>query len=241
MVDPYSQYQEYAHYAKDYGLIGEVEYAAMLACLPDCLAAINNCSQSSLEGLDECILATDICELCEVEPVIITTGINPYDIREQCTYKPLCYNFTDIDLFYNLNTTIKGLNATKSKWKECSRGVEYQLTFTGDWMLNYAVDIPEMLENNVSALIYHGEYDYICNWYGGYKWVKDLKWDGQDGWNKAENKSWIVNGKIAGYSQSYQTLTFLKVKNAGHMVPMNQPLNALAMIKQFTVGNGWEK
>ena len=76
LVDPYSQYQEYARYAKDYGLIGEVEYAAMLACLPDCLDAINNCSQT-LDGLDECILATDICELCEVEPVIISTGINP--------------------------------------------------------------------------------------------------------------------------------------------------------------------
>ena len=184
LVDPYMQYQEYAPYALDYGLIGNIEYEAMIRCLPQCLDAINNCSQSSLEGLDDCILATDICELCEVEPVIITTGINPYDIRELCTYKPLCYNFTDIDMFYNLNSTIQGLNATKSKWKECSRGVEYQLTLAGDWMLNYAVDIPEMIENNISALIYHGEYDFICNWYGGYKWVQELQWTGNEEWNK---------------------------------------------------------
>ena len=48
-----------------------------------------------------------------------------------------------------------------------------------------------------------------------------------------------MEDEIVGYSQSYGGLTFLKVKNAGHMVPMDQPLNALAMIEQFTVGDGW--
>ena len=117
--------------------------------------------------------------------------------------------------------------------------MEYELTFAGDWMLNYAVDIPAMIEANVSALIYHGEYDYICNWYGGYKWVQQLDWTGNAQWNKAENVSWSVDGEIAGYSQSFGGLTFLKVLNAGHMVPMDQPRNALAMIRQFTVGDGW--
>ena len=59
-------------------------------------------------------------------------------------------------MVYNLNTTINGLNATKSKWKECSRGVEHQLALTGDWNV-------EMIANNVNALTYHGEDDFVCN------------------------------------------------------------------------------
>eukprot|EP00483_Globobulimina_turgida_P008856 UN08874 len=152
---------------------------------------------------------------------------------------PLCYNFTDIDLFFNLNSTINGLNAAKNKWEACSNGVGIELILAGDWMLNFAVDIPEMIENNITALIYHGEYDFICNWYGGYKWVKELNWSGNTQWNNAKNITWFVDNKIAGYSQSYAGFTFLKVLNAGHMVPMDQPRSALAMIRQFTVGNGW--
>ena len=96
-----------------------------------------------------------------------------------------------------------------------------------------------MLENGVRVLVYHGEYDYICNWYGGYNWVKNLEWEYNSEWNKAANMSWSVNGEIAGYNITYGGLTFLKVLNAGHLVPMDQPTNAMAMIQQFTIGGGF--
>ena len=96
-----------------------------------------------------------------------------------------------------------------------------------------------MLENGIRVLVYHGEDDFICNWYGGYNWVSQLQWEYSTQWNKAANMSWTVNDEIAGYNITAHGLTFLKVLNAGHMVPMDQPENALAMIQQFTVNGGF--
>jgi serine carboxypeptidase-like clade 4 len=33
-------------------------------------------------------------------------------------------------------------------------------------MRNFEVDIPSLLEDGISVLIYAGEFDFICNWIG---------------------------------------------------------------------------
>lgn len=107
-------------------------------------------------------------------------------------------------------------------------------------MKNFQNDIPPMLDAGIKVLVYAGEYDYIVNWYGCYNWVTNLdSWSDINKWNAASNNSWSINNNIVGYSQSYGGLTFLKVLNAGHMVPMDQPSVALNMINTFTIGNGW--
>lgn len=37
---------------------------------------------------------------------------------------------------------------------------------SGDWIKNYAVGLPALLQDGVKILIYAGEYDLICNWLG---------------------------------------------------------------------------
>jgi len=32
--------------------------------------------------------------------------------------------------------------------------------------LNFANDIPLLLENGYRVLVYVGEYDFVCNWFG---------------------------------------------------------------------------
>jgi len=44
---------------------------------------------------------------------------------------------------------------------------------------------------------------------------------------------WKVNGKAAGALKSHENLHFLRVYDAGHMVPMNQPEAALEMLNTF--------
>ncbi|ETO19853.1 hypothetical protein RFI_17373 [Reticulomyxa filosa] len=106
-------------------------------------------------------------------------------------------------------------------------------------MLDFQQDIPPMLMAGVTALIYHGNEDYIVNWIGGYNWVSNLQWTYQSQWNKAPNVTWTAGGVEAGSYKTYGGLTFLKVLNAGHMVPMDQPYNALQMIQQFTIYGGF--
>lgn len=53
----------------------------------------------------------------------------------------------------------------------------------------------------------------------------------------APYKEWMVNGNSAGQLRSYKNFQFLRVYEAGHMVPMNQPENSLEMLRQF-IGAG---
>jgi carboxypeptidase C (cathepsin A) len=42
-----------------------------------------------------------------------------------------------------------------------------------------------------------------------------------------------VNGEPAGQLRQHKNFKFLRVYDAGHMVPMNQPVAALQMLREF--------
>lgn len=63
-----------------------------------------------------------------------------------------------------------------------------------------------------------------------------MPWSGQNKFVAASNVSFVVDGKEAGIMKNYGPLTFLKVHNAGHMVPMDQPSAALKMLQLWTTG-----
>jgi cathepsin A (carboxypeptidase C) len=64
---------------------------------------------------------------------------------------------------------------------------------------------------------------------GNKAWTLELEWPGKTAFLAAGDHSWVVEGKAAGLARTAQGFTFLQVFEAGHMVPMDQPLNSLAM------------
>jgi carboxypeptidase C (cathepsin A) len=74
---------------------------------------------------------------------------------------------------------------------------------------------------------------------GNLAWTKTLEWSGAEAFNNAVNTTWMPTESNADGAGSYitaQGFTFLKVKNAGHMVPMDQPYNALEMLRSHVNG-----
>lgn len=63
-----------------------------------------------------------------------------------------------------------------------------------------------------------------------------MEWSGREQFLAAPPEEWTVPGADhpAGRAQSYGPLTFLRVYQAGHMVPMDQPESASDMIWRFT-------
>lgn len=105
-----------------------------------------------------------------------------------------------------------------------------------DWGHSFDSVLPEMLEAGVRVMIYAGDKDLICNVLGNRRWVDSLKWSGSEEWGNARNKTWKVDGKSAGLVTEVGPLSFVVVNDAGHMVPMDQPANALDMLKKFVFG-----
>ena len=96
-----------------------------------------------------------------------------------------------------------------------------------------------MLEAGIRVMIYAGEKDFICNALGNLRWVKAMQWSGQDAFNKAKPEPSSWRGRRGGGHRRRRRggqLSFVAVSEAGHMVPMDQPKNALTMIRRFVNG-----
>ena len=61
-------------------------------------------------------------------------------------------------------------------------------------------------------------------------------WPGKTAFNKAALTPFKAGGKPAGELWSASNFTFMRVYDAGHMVPRDQPAAALAMVNAFTQG-----
>ncbi|KAG4959210.1 hypothetical protein JHK87_035843 [Glycine soja] len=64
------------------------------------------------------------------------------------------------------------------------------------------------------------------------RWVHAMEWSGQKEFATSLEVPFVVDGSEAGLLKRYGPLTFLKVHDAGHMVPMDQPKTALEMLKK---------
>lgn len=77
----------------------------------------------------------------------------------------------------------------------------------------------------------------INEWFtGNSRWVHAMPWSGQEEFVLALNVPFLVNGEEAGIMKNHGPLTFIKVHNAGHMVPMDQPEAAQKMLELWTTG-----
>ncbi|CAA6669367.1 unnamed protein product [Spirodela intermedia] len=230
LTNPGIQYRAYPDYALEMGIIKQDEYNRINKIVPVCELATKFCGSSGALG---CLASLFICNSI-FNAILLTAGdINYYDVRKKCEGN-LCYDFSNMDKFLNLKPVRGALGVGERKFVSCSP-VVYEAMLT-DWMKNLEVGIPALIEDNIKLLVYAGEYDLICNWLGNYRWVDSMEWSGQPAFAEARNVSFNVDGKEAGRMKTYGSLTFLKVHDAGHMVPMDQPKAALEMLKRWMKG-----
>ena len=171
------------------------------------------------------------------------TGLNPYDIRIKCAVPPLCYDFSDVTSFLDQPSVQKAIGvdgSPQTQWQSCNMTVNSQ--FSADWMKNYQQFAGDLLGNNTRVLIYAGDVDFICNWLGNQAWTLALEWSGKAAFNAEGMHDW--NGghgaeAPSGQARSSGPFTFLRVYDAGHMVPLDQPEGALDMVNNFIFNGKW--
>jgi len=230
LTDPEIQYQYYPDMAFKPGhapaAVDADTYHEMKDSVAECTSAIHDCQTET----SKCPAAKELCSMKLVVP-IQERGLNVYDMRKQCTQPPLCYTrFGDVSTFLNKESVMLTLGVYK-RWETCN--LEVNSGFSKDWMKNYASNIPDMLQNGYAVLIYAGDVDFICNWMGNKAWTMQMDWPGHDEFTAAKDAKWKVGGEVKGEVRHAQGLNFVRIHNAGHMVPMDQPEAALAMLDQF--------
>ena len=238
LTDPGIQYGAYADFAEAEGLISSGVAALMRAVYPACKSLIEACAGSD----QACVAAVVECQATAFTPILAENpGINVYDVRQNpCPGDhPLCYDFTAMEGYMAREDVRAALGVPEGvNFESCSAGVHAALTT--DWMKNLEVHIPELLDSgDVKVLIYAGDKDLICNWLGNERWTLAMKWGGKAGYNAAPVTPWTPLNPHdgtpvhAGEYREFANLKFLKVYDAGHMVPMDQPGVALQMLDDF--------
>ncbi|KAL4389032.1 hypothetical protein HN51_009879 [Arachis hypogaea] len=230
LTNPGIQYRAYTDYALDNKLITKDDHQAINTLVPPCEKAIRTCAK---EGERACVSARGKCERIFDSILSVTGNINYYDIRKKC-YGEMCYDFSDMERFFRQRKVREALGVGNLEFVSCSRRVYDAMN--GDWMKNLELDIPNLLEDGIRLLVYAGEKDLICNWLGNSRWVHAMKWSGEEQFRGSPTIQFVVNGSDAGSLKSYGPLAFLKVNEAGHMVPMDQPEAALEMITRWMKG-----
>lgn len=124
------------------------------------------------------------------------------------------------------------------KFIGCSDKVYNDFELTGDGARDSTWAVEDILSKGVRVLSYSGKRDFICNFIGNARWIEDLQWSGSDGYKSAPLEPWFVEGRTvpAGHFRTYGNLTYATVENAGHFVPLDQPISALTMMRRWEHG-----
>ncbi|KAJ8935496.1 hypothetical protein NQ318_010634 [Aromia moschata] len=102
-----------------------------------------------------------------------------------------------------------------------------------DIMQSVAPWISELL-SHYRVLFYNGQLDIVVAYPLTVNILQHLEFDAAEEYKIAERHIWRVDDEIAGYVKQAGNLTEVLVRNAGHMVPLNQPKWAADLITRFT-------
>lgn len=248
LTDPEIQYAAYAKYSVGVGIVTALQGEDVNAkYLETCEKKAKKCNNengkrySNATVSKKCIEAVEYCQNIPNALLQIAAEnkggkpINVYDVRKECV-GDLCYDFSPIGKFLNQKSTREALGVGNRKWETCNMEVHEKMM--GDWMRDYEPLIPEMLENGVRGMIYAGESDFICNFAGNLDWTRKMEWSGREEFAKKFSSPFVIDeeeGWTGGevIENDDGRFSFVKVSQAGHMVPLDQPRVAQEMLRRF--------
>ena len=111
--------------------------------------------------------------------------------------------------------------------------------------LGVTKEVIQLLDSDTRLLFFNGMLDLICNHVGNEVLLENLDWKSRTDWISAPRYSWTASSQnpalgVSGYVKEFGPLTFLKLKQAGHMVPMDLPEISLDMMKTFLYGGSFD-
>ncbi len=159
---------------------------------------------------------------------------NMYDIRlveEQGCGENWPYALPEVYKYLQNPITMAKLHTNKT-WVECNNKVYKEMSkdvSSPSYML-----LPDLLKK-IPIILFNGDKDFICNHLGQESMINNMTWNNQKGF-ATKPKPVVLNGHHYGEIQSESNLLYLKIYNASHMVPIDQPEISYHMVKHFLEG-----
>mmetsp|Transcript_17010 Transcript_17010/g.64855 ORF Transcript_17010/g.64855 Transcript_17010/m.64855 type:complete len:916 (-) Transcript_17010:1037-3784(-) len=243
--DPYHQYG-IAMYAWARGLIGKQQLPTLAEKEKDC--------QSRLKSRDfryggSCIAILDhVVDASNPGQTYGRQTVTMYDTRSYggsflSSYPPgkdeLQRYLTDSQVTRAIHADTWPTDISGTQWKECRDEPWNALKYQDG--LGVTAEIRAVLESGVRSVFFNGEFDLICNFLNAERALHNLNWTNLMDWKMANRHVWRSStGEPFGFAKSYGKLDFLVVRNAGHMVPMDNPKAAHNIIDRIIQGHSFQ-
>ena len=182
-------------------------------------------------------------------------GRNRFDITAPCEIEDFCYISTMyVQEYLNLPWVQNALHVTEDmpayggNYSVSSKAVSAAFDLTNDIELSMEPQMRFLLEAGIDVLLYQGKLDIACNTAGNIRWAENLVWKGWAEFWSGEWKPWGRGlgdggeGTKAGEAKSVRIdmggskktrFTFVTVDGSGHMVPQDQPVVALDILRRW--------
>ncbi|KAK9905794.1 hypothetical protein WJX75_006411 [Coccomyxa subellipsoidea] len=153
-------------------------------------------------------------------------------LPEPGKYDPCIDN--KVEQYFNRPDVQRAFHANSSEhtlpwaWKGCSDYVNYSRE---DLLSSMLPVYRELLTHNLQILVYSGDVDAIVPVTGTRRWLRRLKLPVVRSWQPWRS----ATGQIGGYFERYAGLTFVTIRDAGHMVPYTQPERASFIFSKWVV------
>ena len=180
--------------------------------------------------------------------VFFRNGVNPYNVHDNmCSL--VKYNYTGhpiiigngrnfkncspdvLKMYMNLDETRRALNIPDhvNQWNGLSVDAFYIYEESAD-VKDMAPIIKQIIDTKKlkNIIVYNGDLDLICDFIGNQRFVHELGYPVKD-----KYRVWKINELPCGFVKRYDGITFVKVNNAGHSVPMDRPDAGLAILKEL--------
>nr|CAD7392367.1 unnamed protein product [Timema cristinae] len=128
----------------------------------------------------------------------------------------------------------KALHVGKAYFQEINGHVYEKLL--EDMMQSVKPWVEELLDSDYRIVYYSGQMDIIVGYPMSTLYYESLEFKDAQEYRNAPRKPWYVGDELAGYSRTGGNFTEIMVRNAGHMVPSDQPEWALNLINKITNG-----
>ncbi|KAI0675833.1 alpha/beta-hydrolase [Trametes maxima] len=92
--------------------------------------------------------------------------------------------------------------------------------------------------HNVSVILYSGNDDSLVPHRGTEVVIQNTTFGGIQGFTRKPSTPWFDdNGEIGGIVHQERNWTYVLIEGAGHLVPYNNPLRGLVLVREFIFGN----
>ncbi|KAL9601738.1 MAG: hypothetical protein Q9219_002349 [cf. Caloplaca sp. 3 TL-2023] len=195
-----------------------------------CLPALQSCASSGSNSA--CTNADKVCYNSIEGPLSQTGDFDVYDIRAPSNDP----NPPETYVSYLQSSAVVKVIGAQSTYQECPNAPYQKFASTGDNPRSFLPQLSDVVRKGVQTVVWAGDADWICNWFGNQVAAEAVQYDGQSSFKSAALAPYNVAGKQAGTYKTVGKLSFARIFGAGHEVPFYQPEAALQVFKQTMQG-----